>query len=129
MLKEAKEKERARLGNQPISAPTAHYGILFDDYQGLSHLEALEILSNESEVKVRLLWDPYGAELVRVCFSRQVQAYLSSLVDEELEEMKKELIFIKNIFIKQEQEEEKMGDAEDGIEEEGGGGQEKDKGQ
>lgn len=53
MLKEAKEKERARLGNQPISAPTAHYGILFDDYQGLSHLEALEILSNESEVKVR----------------------------------------------------------------------------
>lgn len=44
--------ERARLSNQPISAPTAHYGILFDDYQGLSHLEALEILSNESEVKV-----------------------------------------------------------------------------
>lgn len=53
MLKEAKEKERARLSNQPISAPTAHYGILFDDYQGLSHLEALEILSNESEAKVR----------------------------------------------------------------------------
>lgn len=53
MLKEAKEKERARLENQPVSAPTAHYGVLFDDYQGLSHLEALEILSNESEVKVR----------------------------------------------------------------------------
>lgn len=68
------------------------------------------------------------AELLRVCFPRQVQAYLSSLVGEELEEMKKELIFIKNIFIKQEQEEEKMGDAEDGIEE-GGGGQEKDNGQ
>lgn len=67
------------------------------------------------------------AELLRVRFPRQVQAYLSSLVDEELEEMKKELIFIKNIFIKQEQEEEKMGDAEDGMEE-GGGGQEKDKG-
>lgn len=65
---------------------------------------------------------------MRVCFSGQVQAYLSSLVDEELEEMKKELIFIKNIFIKQEQEEEKMGGAEDGIEE-GGSGQEKDKGQ
>lgn len=68
------------------------------------------------------------AELLRVFF-HQVQAYLSSLVDEELEEMKKELIFIKNIFIKQEQEEEKMGDADDGIEEGGGGGQEKDKGQ
>lgn len=56
MLKEAKEKERARLSNQPISAPTAHYGILFDDYQGLSHLEALEILSNESEAKVKQQW-------------------------------------------------------------------------
>ncbi|XP_030590375.1 protein NOXP20 isoform X2 [Archocentrus centrarchus] len=92
MLKEAKEKERARLSNQPISAPTAHYGILFDDYQGLSHLEALEILSNESEAKV--------------------QAFLSSLTEEEQEEVKKELIFIKEIFIKQEEEEE--GEAEGG---------------
>ncbi|XP_034067646.1 protein NOXP20 isoform X2 [Gymnodraco acuticeps] len=83
MLKEAKEKERARLGNQPISVPTAHYGILFDDYQGLSHLEALEILSNESEAKV--------------------QAFLSSLVEEEQDEVKKELIVIKNIFIKREE--------------------------
>uniref|UniRef100_A0A1A7WAK5 Family with sequence similarity 114, member A1 n=1 Tax=Iconisemion striatum TaxID=60296 RepID=A0A1A7WAK5_9TELE len=85
MLKEAKEKERARLNNQPISAPTAHYGILFDDYQGLSHLEALEILSNESEAKV--------------------QAFLSALVEEEQDEVKKELIFIKDIFIKQQEEE------------------------
>ena len=52
MLKEAKDKERARLSSQPINEPTAHYGILFDDYQGLSHLEALEILSNESEAQV-----------------------------------------------------------------------------
>ncbi|KAA8594851.1 hypothetical protein FQN60_011986 [Etheostoma spectabile] len=103
MLKEAKEKERARLGTHPISAPTAHYGILFDDYQGLSHLEALEILSNESEVKV--------------------QAFLSSLVEEEQEEVKKELIFIKNIFIKQEEGEEEEKDKE---EEEGGGEQTKD---
>ncbi|XP_042079344.1 protein NOXP20 [Haplochromis burtoni] len=93
MLKEAKEKERARLSNQPISAPTAHYGILFDDYQGLSHLEALEILSNESEAKV--------------------QAFLSSLTKEEQEEVKKELIYIKEIFIKQEEEED--------METEGGG--------
>ncbi|XP_072319251.1 protein NOXP20 [Eucyclogobius newberryi] len=85
MLKEAKEKERARLCNYPISAPTAHYGILFDDYQGLSHLEALEILSNESEAKV--------------------QAFLSSLTETELEEVKAELIFIKDIFIRQEDEE------------------------
>ncbi|XP_023150141.1 protein NOXP20 isoform X2 [Amphiprion ocellaris] len=94
MLKEAKEKERARLSNQPISAPTAHYGILFDDYQGLSHLEALEILSNESEARV--------------------QAFLSSLEEEEQEEVKKELIFIKEIFIKQEEEEEEEGVGEAG---------------
>lgn len=30
----------------------AHYGMLFDEFQGLSHLEALEILSRESETKV-----------------------------------------------------------------------------
>uniref|UniRef100_A0A8C3AYF8 Family with sequence similarity 114 member A1 n=1 Tax=Cyclopterus lumpus TaxID=8103 RepID=A0A8C3AYF8_CYCLU len=95
MLKEAKEKERASLGNQPISAPTAHYSILFDDYQGLPHLEALEILSNESEA--------------------QVQTFLSSLGEEEQEEVKKELIFIKDIFIKRE-----------GGEQVEGGGQAKD---
>uniref|UniRef100_UPI003AAAFB33 protein NOXP20 isoform X2 n=1 Tax=Centroberyx gerrardi TaxID=166262 RepID=UPI003AAAFB33 len=98
MLKEAKEKERARLSNQPISEPTAHYGILFDDYQGLSHLEALEILSNESEAKV--------------------QAFLSSLAEEEQEEMKKELIAIKDIFIRREEEEEE--EEEEGGEEEDG---------
>uniref|UniRef100_A0A8C6UQI0 Family with sequence similarity 114 member A1 n=1 Tax=Neogobius melanostomus TaxID=47308 RepID=A0A8C6UQI0_9GOBI len=85
ILKEAKEKERARLSNQAMSAPTAHYGILFDDYQGLSHLEALEILSNESEAKV--------------------QAFLSALTETEQEELKKELIYIKDIFILQDNEE------------------------
>lgn len=55
MLKEAKEKERERLSTQMVTEPTAHYGILFDDYQGLSHLEALEILSNESEGRVSIL--------------------------------------------------------------------------
>ncbi|XP_051242167.1 protein NOXP20 isoform X2 [Dicentrarchus labrax] len=104
MLKEAKEKERARLGNQPISVPTAHYGILFDDYQGLSHLEALEILSNESEVKV--------------------QAFLSSLEEEEQEGVKKELILIKDIFIQREEEE--GGEEEEKEEEDGEGGQTKD---
>ncbi|KAM4594917.1 protein NOXP20 isoform 2-T3 [Fundulus diaphanus] len=93
MLREAKEKERARLSSQPLSAPTAHYGILFDDYQGLSHLEALEILSNESEAKV--------------------QAFLSSLTEEEQEEVKKELIFIKEIFIKQDEEEKEEEDGEE----------------
>ncbi|CAL8351213.1 unnamed protein product [Boreogadus saida] len=101
MLKEAKEKERARLGCHPINEPTAHYGILFDDFQGLSHLEALEILSNESEAKV--------------------QAFLSSLDEVELEVLKKELIAIKDIFIKQ-YEEEEGGGAEEEETEQGDGG-------
>ncbi|XP_061627219.1 protein NOXP20 isoform X2 [Phyllopteryx taeniolatus] len=93
MLKEAKEKERARLSEQPVSAPTAHYGILFDDYQGLSHLEALEILSNESE--------------------GEVQAFLSSLEEDEQEEVKKELICIKEVFIsRKEEKDEESGDGE-----------------
>ncbi|XP_066517324.1 protein NOXP20 [Hoplias malabaricus] len=86
MLKEAKEKEQDKLSSQMASEPTAHYSILFDDYQGLSHLEALEILSNESEGKV--------------------QASLASLEDEQLELVKKELIEIKEIFIAREEEEE-----------------------
>lgn len=55
MLREAKEREKQRLAQQLPAKRTAHYGMLFDEYQGLSHLEALEILSNESESKVRLL--------------------------------------------------------------------------
>lgn len=124
MLKEAKEKERARLGDQPISAPAAHYGILFDDYQGLPHLEALEILSNESEAKVSraeceeyVQKRPFESLMLFAC--SQVQAFLSSLAEEELEEVKKELIFIKGIFMKQEEEEK---------EEEEGGGRAKDNG-
>lgn len=56
MLREAKEKEKQRLAQQLTAERTAHYGMLFDEYQGLSHLEALEILSNESESKVCLSW-------------------------------------------------------------------------
>lgn len=56
MLREAKEKEKQRLAQQLTAERTAHYGMLFDEYQGLSHLEALEILSNESESKVCLHW-------------------------------------------------------------------------
>ncbi|XP_048364672.1 protein NOXP20 [Sphaerodactylus townsendi] len=53
LLREAKEKEKQRLAQQVTFERTAHYGLLFDEFQGLSHLEALEILSNESEAKVQ----------------------------------------------------------------------------
>ncbi|XP_026059688.1 protein NOXP20-like isoform X2 [Carassius auratus] len=94
MLKEAKEKERERLSSQMVTEPTAHYGILFDDYQGLPHLEALEILSNESEGRV--------------------QEFLSTLEEEDLEVMKKELIAIKEIFISHDEEEPDAASGENG---------------
>lgn len=54
VLREAKEREQQRTAAE-VSMTTekkAHYGLLFDEFQGLSHLEALEMLSRESESKV-----------------------------------------------------------------------------
>ena len=57
MLREAKEREELQTAETESTGPekkaVAHYGMLFDEFQGLSHLEALEILSRESESKVR----------------------------------------------------------------------------
>ncbi|KAM3938273.1 protein NOXP20 isoform 1-T2 [Leptodactylus fuscus] len=92
MLREAKEKEKRRLAEQVSDERTAHYGMLFDEYQGLSHLEALEILSNESETKV--------------------QAHLSTLGEETLESLKADLIAIKDIFLHKDFENEEESNAE-----------------
>lgn len=56
VLREAKEREEHQTAEE-VSSDTekkAHYGMLFDEFQGLAHLEALEILSRESESKVIL---------------------------------------------------------------------------
>ncbi|XP_030744459.1 protein NOXP20 isoform X2 [Echinops telfairi] len=97
MLREAKEKEKQRLAQQLTAERTVHYGMLFDEYQGLSHLEALEILSNESE--------------------NQVRAFLESLDGEQLETLKSDLVFIKDIFAAKELENEEA--PEQGLEERG----------
>ncbi|XP_006873272.1 PREDICTED: protein NOXP20 [Chrysochloris asiatica] len=97
MLREAKEKEKQRLAQQLTAERTAHYGMLFDEYQGLSHLEALEILSNESE--------------------SQVQSFLASFDGEKLEILKNDLISIKDIFAANELENEE--NQEQGLEEKG----------
>ncbi|XP_058526181.1 protein NOXP20 isoform X2 [Ochotona princeps] len=98
MLREAKEKEKQRLAQQLTVERTAHYGMLFDEYQGLSHLEALEILSNESESKV--------------------QSFLASLDGEKLEVQKNDLICIKDIFAAKDLENEEAPE-EPGAEEKG----------
>lgn len=97
LLREAKEKEKQRLAQQVTVERTAHYGLLFDEFQGLSHLEALEILSNESEAKI--------------------QSFLTSLNGEQLETVKNDLIAIKEIFIPKEtnneEDQEKKADMEE----------------
>ncbi|XP_061235765.1 protein NOXP20 isoform X2 [Neopsephotus bourkii] len=86
LLREAKEKEKQRRAQQVTVERTAHYGLLFDEFQGLSHLEALEILSNESEA--------------------QIQSYLATLDGEQLETVKTDLIAIKEIFVPKESDDE-----------------------
>ncbi|KAM6313114.1 protein NOXP20 isoform 2-T2 [Aegotheles albertisi] len=86
LLREAKEKEKQRRAQQVTVERTAHYGLLFDEFQGLSHLEALEILSNESET--------------------QIQSYLATLDEEQLETVKNDLIAIKEIFVPKESDNE-----------------------
>ncbi|NXL57371.1 NXP20 protein, partial [Chordeiles acutipennis] len=86
LLREAKEKEKQRRAQQVTVERTAHYGLLFDEFQGLSHLEALEILSNESEA--------------------QIQSYLATLDGEQLETVKNDLIGIKEIFVPKESDDE-----------------------
>ncbi|XP_050803688.1 protein NOXP20 [Gopherus flavomarginatus] len=98
LLREAKEKEKQRLAQQVIVERTAHYGLLFDEFQGLSHLEALEILSNESEAKI--------------------QSFLTSLNGEQLETVKNDLIAIKEIFIPKESNNEEDQEKKAGMEEE-----------
>ncbi|XP_071412734.1 protein NOXP20 isoform X1 [Pithys albifrons albifrons] len=88
LLREAKEKEKQRRAQQVTAERTAHYGLLFDEFQGLSHLEALEILSNESEA--------------------QIQAHLAKLDGEQLETVKNDLISIKEIFVPKESDDEVM---------------------
>ncbi|XP_008575035.1 PREDICTED: protein FAM114A2 [Galeopterus variegatus] len=96
VLREAKEKEELWTSSE-ITMETdkkTHYGLLFDEFQGLSHLEALEMLSRESEIKVKSI--------------------LNSLSGEELETLKLELEELKEAFslgeLCEEEEEEKEGD-------------------
>ncbi|XP_072256566.1 protein FAM114A2 [Pyxicephalus adspersus] len=80
VLREAKEREEQRV-NSDVTTETerqAHYGLLFDEYQGLSHLEALELLSKESEGKVKSI--------------------LGALSGEELAKLKQELESLKEVF-------------------------------
>lgn len=97
VLREAKEREELQTADAESDRerkPVAHYGMLFDEYQGLSHLEALEILSRESESKVKsVLTTLSGDELVDLKTELEEIKEAFSLVefdDEDLEEKKDE---------------------------------------
>lgn len=97
VLREAKEREQLQTaGAEPDAErkPVAHYGMLFDEYQGLSHLEALEILSRESESKVKsVLTTLSGDELLELKSDLEEIKEAFSLVefdDEDVEEKKDE---------------------------------------
>ncbi|XP_066572562.1 protein FAM114A2 [Amia ocellicauda] len=95
VLREAKEREEKQTAQQ-VSADMdrkAHYGILFDEFQGLSHLEALELLSRESDAKVKSI--------------------LTTWSGEELAKMKEELELIKEAFSLVEFDDEEEDDRKD----------------
>lgn len=57
ILREAKEKaeEENKLLEERHASKKLHYETLFDDYHGLVHLEALEILSKQCDIKLETL--------------------------------------------------------------------------
>ncbi|KAI5096860.1 protein FAM114A2, partial [Silurus meridionalis] len=92
VLREAKEREQQQTAEKVTSETEkkAHYGMLFDEFQGLSHLEALEILSRESEAKVK--------------------SVLSTLSGEELTTLRDDLEQIKESFSLMEFDDEEVDD-------------------
>uniref|UniRef100_A0A3B1K9S7 Family with sequence similarity 114 member A2 n=2 Tax=Astyanax mexicanus TaxID=7994 RepID=A0A3B1K9S7_ASTMX len=95
VLREAKEREEQQTTENVASEmeKVAHYGMLFDEFQGLSHLEALELLSRESEAKVK--------------------SVLTTLSGDELVQLREELEQIKESFSLMEFDDEEVDDTKD----------------
>ncbi|KAM4545322.1 protein FAM114A2 [Odontesthes bonariensis] len=98
VLREAKEQVELQMAERESSHSekkvVAHYNMLFDEFQGLSHLEALEILSQDSKCKVKsVLTTLSGDELVQLREELEQIKNIFSMVefdDEEVEEKKDE---------------------------------------
>nr|XP_061801236.1 protein FAM114A2-like [Nerophis lumbriciformis] len=96
VLREAKEREELQtevLSDLSEKKAVAHYGVLFDQYQGLAHLEALEMLSRESESKVK--------------------SVLTTLSGDELSKLREELELIKDAFSMMEFDDEDVDEKKD----------------
>ncbi|KAL8212108.1 UNVERIFIED_CONTAM: hypothetical protein K2H54_037845 [Gekko kuhli] len=103
ILREAKEKEEQRTATEVSMATEkkAHYGLLFDEFQGLAHLEALEMLSRESESKVKsVIGTLSGAELdaLKAELEQLKEAFsLAEFCDDEEEEKEEDEDFTREI--------------------------------
>ncbi|XP_072040912.1 protein FAM114A2-like [Amphiura filiformis] len=96
MLREAKESAEtaSKLEEEQREMEKVHFGILFDNYQGLAHLEALEMLSNESEMKVHSLLSTLSGdklsaiqtEIEEIKDAFQVEDLESDELDESIDE-------------------------------------------
>ncbi|KAB0798936.1 hypothetical protein PPYR_06816 [Photinus pyralis] len=86
ILREAKEKAELenRLLEEQHFARKANYESLFDDHQGLVHLEALEMLSKQCSIKLeRLIESQSGRELVELQETMNQIVELCELVDDD----------------------------------------------
>ncbi|XP_060073327.1 protein FAM114A2-like [Ylistrum balloti] len=97
ILREAKEDsaKRIEIEKESEEAQKAHFGFMFDEYQGLAHLEALEILSNQCEKKVQTL--------------------LTSMPADTLADIKADLIRIKQVFERDENSEDEETEDQDFV--------------
>lgn len=101
VLREAKECEEMQMVGEEEEYPSSstqrkavvHYGVLFDHFQGLSHLEALEILSRESKSKVKsVLSTLSGDQLTELRVELQLldEAFALLEFDDDEEQSKEE---------------------------------------
>ncbi|XP_008112980.2 protein FAM114A2 [Anolis carolinensis] len=104
ILREAKQREEQQQISTDVSMATekkAHYGLFFDEFQGLSHLEALEMLSRESESKVKSVMSSLSGEklnILKVEVEQLKEAFsLAEFCDDEEEEKRDEEDFTKEI--------------------------------
>lgn len=89
LLREAKEKaeNENKILEQKHFAKKANYESIFDDHQGLVHLEALEMLSKQCDIKLQTVLETYSGETLKEVQETMEQVKeLCEIPDEEEEE-------------------------------------------
>ncbi|XP_036364261.1 protein FAM114A2 isoform X1 [Octopus sinensis] len=85
LLKEAKEKSEMeeKIAQETTEALKFDFGALFEDYQGQAHMDALRLLSQQSEAKLSALLEYHSSNAGK---------------EEEEEDMKNELLKVRDAF-------------------------------